>query len=94
MVAQLNRASDSAHLWSGKYDRPLDDYFEVQDDIAGHIMRALKPHLEAGELPESTSQTQISPALFERFVAARQRYYDFTQPAFQEAHEEFLATPG
>jgi len=91
VVAQLIRASDSAHLWSGKYDRPLDDYFEVQDDIAGHIMQALLPHLDAGEVPASSRQTQISPALFERFLSARQRFYDWTQPAFIEAHEEFLA---
>ena len=91
VVAQLIRASDSAHLWSEKYDRPLDDYFDVQDDIANHIIRALMPHLagEAPTLPSSDTE-QISPELFERFLWARRRYYDGTAAAVAEAHEAFL----
>jgi TolB-like protein/tetratricopeptide (TPR) repeat protein len=92
VVAQLISADDGTHLWSEKYDRPLTDIFAVQDDIAGHIVAALLPHLGADEARLATSDSgQIPPALFERFLRARHRYYDKTQPAFTFARQEFLA---
>ena len=76
VVAQLIRASDSAHLWSSKYDRPLDDYFEVQDDIANHIMRAMRPHLAVEQTSASKHETLISPEVFEQLALAKKQYYD------------------
>lgn len=45
VTAQLIRASDSTQLWSERYDRPLDDIFAVQDEIAGAIVQALRVRL-------------------------------------------------
>jgi adenylate cyclase len=33
VTAQLIEASSGAHVWAEKYDRPLDDIFDVQDEI-------------------------------------------------------------
>jgi adenylate cyclase len=41
IAAQLIRAADGFHLWSNTYDRPLDDAFAVQTDIAEHVAAAL-----------------------------------------------------
>ena len=48
ITAQLVRASDSTHLWSETYDRPLDDIFAVQDEIANAIVQALQIRLMGG----------------------------------------------
>lgn len=45
ITAQLIRAADSTQLWSEKYDRPLDDIFAVQDEIADAIVLALRVRL-------------------------------------------------
>jgi adenylate cyclase len=45
ITAQLIRAADSTELWSERYDRPLDDIFAVQDEIAGAIVQALRIRL-------------------------------------------------
>ena len=50
ITAQLVRAADSTHLWSEKYDRPLDDIFAVQDEIANAIVQALQIKLQGGTL--------------------------------------------
>lgn len=42
ITAQLIDASTSEHLWSGTYDRALDDIFAIQDDIASAIVQQLK----------------------------------------------------
>ena len=43
--AQLINVSDGYHLWSERYDRELDDIFEVQDDISRAIANRLKVDL-------------------------------------------------
>ncbi len=45
VTAQLIRAADSTQLWSESFDRPLNDIFAVQDEIAGAIVQALRVRL-------------------------------------------------
>lgn len=45
VTAQLIKVDDGFHLWSGSYDRQLDDIFVVQDEISAAIVAALKEHL-------------------------------------------------
>jgi serine/threonine-protein kinase len=46
ITAQLINAADGLHIWSERFDRELDDIFEVQDDIARTIASRLKTQLE------------------------------------------------
>ena len=73
ITAQLIRTSDSTHLWSERYDRPLDDIFAVQDEIANAIGQALQIHLMGGPLTRQKGGTQNLEAyqLYLRAVNAR-----------------------
>ncbi len=42
LTVQLVKASDGYHLWSEKYDRPVDDIFSAQDEIAREVVQALQ----------------------------------------------------
>jgi TolB-like protein/tetratricopeptide (TPR) repeat protein len=55
ITAQLVRADTGYHIWSQTYDRPLDDVFKVQDEIAGAVTKALKVALRVGESPPAAS---------------------------------------
>jgi serine/threonine protein kinase/Tfp pilus assembly protein PilF len=46
--AQLINVSDGYHLWSERYDREMDDIFELQDDITRQIVDKLKIQLAGG----------------------------------------------
>jgi adenylate cyclase len=39
------------HLWSSRYDRPLDDIFAIQDDIAGQVASSISLHVPASPGP-------------------------------------------
>jgi adenylate cyclase len=41
VTVQLVDTGTEEHLWSSRYDRPLGDIFEIQDDIAGKIAFAM-----------------------------------------------------
>ena len=58
ITAQLIRTADSTHLWSETYDRPLDDIFKVQDEIANAIVQALQIRLAGGESSRRKGGTQ------------------------------------
>jgi TolB-like protein/tetratricopeptide (TPR) repeat protein/DNA-binding winged helix-turn-helix (wHTH) protein len=45
VLAQLIDTETEAHLWSRTYDRPVDDLFDVQDDIANLVSRTLSDTL-------------------------------------------------
>ncbi|WP_435352733.1 adenylate/guanylate cyclase domain-containing protein [Emticicia sp. SJ17W-69] len=42
ITAQLIKVSDGYHLWSEKYDRELEDIFDIQDEIALAILEVIK----------------------------------------------------
>jgi len=41
ITPQLIRTSDDIYLWSNRYDRVIEDIFDVQSDIAGQVIRQL-----------------------------------------------------
>jgi TolB-like protein/Tfp pilus assembly protein PilF len=55
VTAQLIEADTGYHLWSGNYDRSLDDVFAIQDEIANEVVAALKISL-LGESTKKLSQ--------------------------------------
>jgi adenylate cyclase len=56
ITAQLVDGMNAHHLWAEKYDRELDDIFEVQDDIVQRITAVVVPELDKAELARSTDK--------------------------------------
>ncbi len=59
ITAQLINVADGYHLWSERYDRVLEDVFEIQDEISLAIVKKLKVEFlgEAEALP-ATKQAE------------------------------------
>jgi adenylate cyclase len=45
ITVQLVDARSEEPLWSSRYDRPLDDIFSIQDDIASRVAQSISGHL-------------------------------------------------
>lgn len=58
ITAQLIDVSTDEHLWSETYERQLKDIFAIQDEIAGHIVEALKVSLALETSPKPTSNLE------------------------------------
>jgi serine/threonine-protein kinase len=52
ITAQLVSAATGAHQWSQTYDRDMDDIFQVQEEIAGEVVKALQVILVDETLPK------------------------------------------
>ena len=46
---QLIDAETGAHLWAERFDKPLADLFDMQDEIVARLANALNPQLTAAE---------------------------------------------
>ena len=59
ITAQLIQADNGYHLWSETYDRQLDNVFQIQDEIAEAVVKALKVTLfgEAPKVRETNPKT-------------------------------------
>ncbi len=70
VTAQLIDVSNGYHLWSGNFDRNLDDIFAIQDEIASEVVAALKVSL-LGETVErlNVGQTDNVDAYTEYLLA-------------------------
>jgi TolB-like protein/Tfp pilus assembly protein PilF len=80
--AQLIRADSGYELWSETYDRTLDDLFQLQDQIAGSVVQALKVKLLGGSLPVRQApgnQEAYNLYLQGRFFAGLHTKEGFTQ---------------
>jgi TolB-like protein len=50
ITGQLVEAETGVHIWAERYDRPLDDIFALQDEIALNVVGAIQPSLRDAEI--------------------------------------------
>ena len=77
ITAQLAETAQGFHLWSESFDRELKDVFEIQEEIARNIVRALQVTLspkEKGTL--RTSPTRHVQA-YDYYLRGRSYYYRY-----------------
>jgi len=70
VTAQLIRAADGFHVWSGTYDRPFEDILSVQDDIVRQIAQVLTIRLGVATIAQQETRTANSSA-YEQYLRGR-----------------------
>jgi TolB-like protein len=71
VTTQLIRAATGEDMWSETYDRQLKDVFQVQDEIAGAVVGALKLKLAPGQQASNAHRTSNTEA-YSQFLLCRQ----------------------
>jgi TolB-like protein len=85
---RLVHAGDGAPVWSGHFDRPIGDIFEVEDEIALAIVNNLRLHLGRGRRRYETSVAAYDDYLRARamrFGAGGPESYDERISGFERA---------
>ncbi len=71
ITAQLVRGEDGFHLWSETYDRPLNDVFEIQTDIAEKVAGALSIYLDDKQREAIAASGTRNVEAFKAFLRGR-----------------------
>ncbi len=89
ITAQLINVADGYRLWSERYDREMQDIFDIQDEISLAIVDALKVKLlgtkKAAVLKRYTDNTEA----YQLYLKGRFHYGKYTEEGFTKAIEYF-----
>ena len=70
ITAQLIDASGGHHVWAERYDRALEDIFDVQDEITHSIIGAIAPGIVAAEIQRTQGKDAAALGQWERVMRA------------------------
>jgi adenylate cyclase len=89
VTAQLINVPDGYHLWSERYDRQLEDVFEIQDQIAENIVRALRVVLGEDEKRAIEKTPTENVQAYEYYLRGRQSQHLLRRTTLQYARRMF-----
>ena len=88
ITAQLIRASDGYHVWSGNYDRELDDIFGIQDEIAEKVGFALSVSLLGEGSGTKVAGVQTTdPDAYDLYLQARRERATYSYGGLRAAED-------
>ena len=85
ITVQLIDTASDAHIWAEKYDRKLDDIFEIQDEVTSAIVATLPGRVEAAQHDRIARKTPANMAAYECVLAAKVLHHRSNREDIQEA---------
>ncbi|MFT5133707.1 MAG: adenylate cyclase [Gammaproteobacteria bacterium] len=89
VTAQLIDAATGTHVWADRYDRDLEDVFEVQDEVVKVIAATLIGKLRHADHELAKRKTPSSLAAYDCVVLGLNHFYKWTPDNNQKALELF-----
>lgn len=87
ITVQLIDTVNDSHIWAEKYDRMLDDIFEIQDELTSAIVATLPGRLEAAQNDMLKRKLPSNLAAYELVLVAKVLHHRSTREDIAEAHK-------
>ncbi|TPK90032.1 adenylate/guanylate cyclase domain-containing protein [Mesorhizobium sp. B2-4-17] len=91
ITAQLINGRGGDHVWAERYDRTLDDIFNLQDEISKTIVDVLKVKLLPEELKTITNRSTDNPEAYEALLMGRSFLYSGVETRLMKAAQRLFA---
>ncbi len=94
ITAQLIDTDEDHHLWSERWDRTLEDIFDVQDEVSEAIARRVAPSVTGHEQKRLTRKRPENLSAWEEYLQGLRCYYerprtDYDDPGLTQARLHF-----
>jgi adenylate cyclase len=89
ITAQLIDGRSGGHLWAERYDRELTNIFQVQDEIAGSIVAALKVTLTPSETRAIEKPPTSDVEAYQYYLRGRQFLREMTRESIELGEQMF-----
>lgn len=89
VAVELSETRNARILWAETFDRPLDDAFEVLDEIGNHIVAAIASEIETSERNRAILKPPNSLDAWEAYHRGLWHMYRFTEADNGEARHFF-----
>jgi hypothetical protein len=70
ITGQLIDTATGAHIWAERFDGPLDDIFELQEQVAASVAGAVVPRLRQSEVERATRKPAQSLNAYDLYLRA------------------------
>jgi TolB-like protein len=90
VTAQLIEADTGFHIWSQAYERQFSDVFELQDELAGAIVQALKINLGERAIAQQETPPTKNLEAYRLFMQVRAMWDRALVPVSNERMQELL----
>ncbi|HSB11477.1 MAG TPA: protein kinase [Blastocatellia bacterium] len=87
--AQLINVADGYHIWSERYDRQMEDIFDIQDEISLAITDVLKVKLLDAEKVSLLRRRTDNPEAYQIYLLGRYYLNKYTEEGGKKAVEYF-----
>jgi adenylate cyclase len=87
VTVQLVDASNGEHIWAERYDRELNDIFDLQDELCQSIVATMPGRLEAAAMVQLSRKPPEHMAAYDYLLAAKIHHHKFTKESNAEALE-------
>ena len=87
VTVQLIDVATDAHIWAERYDRKVEDIFELQDEVTAAIVATLPGRVEAAQRERITRKPPSSMAAYELVLAAKVRHHRSNREENEEAQK-------
>jgi len=84
ITAQLIDAEEDHHLWSEKWDRTLEDIFDVQDEVSETIARRVAPSVRGHEQNRLTRRRPENLSAWEEHLQGLQCYHERQRTDYED----------
>jgi TolB-like protein/class 3 adenylate cyclase len=81
ITAQLIDSETGNHLWAERYDRDLEDIFDLQDEITRNVVGSIAPQIELAEVERSRKLSGANLTAYELALKAQALFYDGVRAA-------------
>lgn len=89
ITAQLVDAETGHHVWAGKFDRTIDDIFDIQDEITRKIVVTMGPELAQAEIEKAAVKRPENLTAWDLVLRGMAYVNRYTRDDFNAAQELF-----
>lgn len=89
ITAQLIDATADRHIWAERYDRGVEDIFDLQDEITETILGTIEPELGAAEQERARRKPPDSLDAWDLYLRGQWHLYRFRTEDNKEAQDFF-----
>jgi TolB-like protein len=94
ITAQLIDSETGNHLWAERYDRDLEDIFDLQDEITRNVVGSIAPQIELAELDRARRAKSSEVSSYDLALKAQALFYDAMRMGRPEVHQQAIDAAG
>jgi adenylate cyclase len=89
ITGQLIDSSTGSHLWADRFDGPLEDIFDLQDQVTASVVSAISPKMEQAEIERTGRKLTENLDAYDYYLRGLAGVHQWTKESTEDALSNF-----